>query len=213
LHIDRRTGKILRVYFCKKNGVAVLLVLAGVAHARLVTGGTIRGTVTATTAGPSGVVVWVEGPPGTPPARNAVLTQRKMLFEPALLVVVAGQRVEMPNEDSLAHNVSSRSPARPFDLGIYEQGEVKAVNFPEAGVVDVRCEIHPRMRATILVVPTSFYAQTASGVPFEIKDVPPGKVKVVAWQVGMVEGVPREVTVPAKGDLTVDFTLLTARAQ
>src|SRR5262249_39814956 len=91
----------------------------------------------------STVVVWVEGI--RKPAvvkKRAAISQTGMRFSPSLLVVVAGQTVEMPNDDNVAHNVFSYSPAKKFNLGLYPKGESKTVTFDQPGLVDLFCSIH-----------------------------------------------------------------------
>src|SRR4051794_1805909 len=55
----------------------------------------------------SGVVVYLEGVPGTPPVPkdHAVIRQRQKQFEPPLTIVVRGTTVDFPNEDKIFHNV------------------------------------------------------------------------------------------------------------
>jgi plastocyanin len=182
--------------------LAVFAVPCGTAQA-----GSVRGTVQAAAVAPRGIVVWIEGPTAPVPSETAVLSQQNMAFSPRLLVVVAGQTVAMPNEDSLAHNVFSMSPARPFNLGIYEKGEVKKVSFPEPGLVDVRCSIHRHMSAKVLVVPSAYFVQTDAAVPFEIPAVPEGTYAVKAWREGLAEPSSLQVTVPRDGAATADFSL------
>src|SRR5262249_39611360 len=59
------------------------------------------------------------------------------------------------------HNVFSLSPTRKFDLGQYPRGETKTKQFPNVGVVEVYCNIHPEMAATILVLPNRRFARAA----------------------------------------------------
>jgi hypothetical protein len=53
-----------------------------------------------------------------------------------------------------------------------------------------------------------FFAVSAEDGSFTIKGVPPGKYTVVAWHEGGANGTekPMEVTVPAKGAATADFS-------
>jgi hypothetical protein len=112
-----------------------------------------------------------------------VITQHGAEFQPDFVVVVAGQSVAFPNDDRIAHNVFSVSPARRFDLGHYAQGESRTVLFDRAGIVDVFCNIHDNMHATIVVVPSTFYAVPDAAGRFAIANVPPGAYRVVAYSV------------------------------
>ena len=62
-------------------------------------------------------------------------------------------RSTFPNGDPFLHNVFSQSATRKFDLGSFKLHDEKTKDFPSPGVVDVYCNIHPEMAATILVLP------------------------------------------------------------
>lgn len=190
---------------------AVVGLMPGGAQAGTISGAvnlaaTTRGRPDAKSAA-APVVVWVEGPRASaPPADHLVLSQRSVQFSSPLLVVVAGQIVDMPNEDDVAHNVYSSSAAKPFNLGIYGKGEAKSVTFDRVGLVDVKCSIHHRMRADILVVPNSYYTLAAAGSHYEIRGVPAGEYTLHAWSKTSPEA-QQQVTVPAAGGVTLDVSL------
>ena len=151
------------------------------------------------------VVVWVEGirrfqVPHNRPSISQIGTK----FSPGLLVVVAGQTVEMPNDDNVAHNIFSYSPAKQFNLGIYPKGESRTVTFTKPGVVDLFCSIHRRMNGKLIIVPNPYFAQTAGGDSYRIAAVPAGRYVVKLWTEGMGE-LSKVVTVPARGEVTLDF--------
>jgi plastocyanin len=157
------------------------LVLAGPPAGDL---GSVEGTVNLTgEAGrtPSPVVVYVVGFEEPPPTNVAEIHQRDRRFEPDLLPITAGQRVSFPNDDKFFHNVFSPSPAREFDLGQYSRGNTKLKSFPSVGVIDVYCNIHPEMAATILVLPNRRFAVSLGGGAFRIDGVPAGKWTLYAY--------------------------------
>ena len=79
----------------------------------------------------------------------------------------------------------SLSPGNSFDLGLYNSdGEAKTHAFNEPGSVDVYCNIHPQMQASVLVVPNRHFAKVKPDGTFEIPGVPTGRRKVVAWAPG-----------------------------
>jgi plastocyanin len=162
-----------------------------------------------TVAGASGkedVVVWIDGPmPAAPSPKNGVITQTGIRFSPAFLVVVAGQTIEMPNDDNVTHNVYSTSPAKRFNLGVYEKGQSRSVTFEKPGFVDVKCWLHKRMNATILVVPNRFYARVSAG-QYRISGLPPGTYRVVATMPGAPPAA-KSVVVTKSGAVNLDFTL------
>jgi plastocyanin len=141
-------------------------------------------------------VVWLEGTQKQAASQPVpVMAQRGGQFVPPFLVVVAGQTVSMPNEDDVAHNVYSLSPAKEFNLGYYAKGEVKTVTFDRPGIVEVLCVIHNFMRAQILVVPNPYYSTIAADGSFRIRNIPAGRFTLTFWANGMAS-FSQEVTVP-----------------
>ncbi|MCK6545170.1 hypothetical protein L6R52_04825 [Myxococcota bacterium] len=138
-------------------------------------------------------------PPGAPVAyvfvenvRGALVRDQKVSikqvnkrFQPEWAVVQVGTTVEFPNMDDIYHNVFSLTPGSSFDLGLYKRGESsKEHRFTRAGVVDIYCNIHPRMLASLLVVPNDHFARVKDDGTFELTGVPEGKRKLVAWAPG-----------------------------
>jgi len=104
---------------------------------------------------------------------------------PSWAVIQRGTTIEFPNKDNVYHNVFSQSSGNNFDLGLYNAAAAaKAHTFNEAGAVDVHCNIHPNMNASVLVVPNRHFAKVDAGGTFQIAHVPGGKRKVVAWAPG-----------------------------
>jgi plastocyanin len=185
--------------------LAVALSPATVASAGNIVGKVSSKSATAGKA--DDVAVWVHAiQPARGPSQKATLHQQGLQFSPALMVITAGQTVAMPNEDEVAHNAFSQSEARPFNLGIYAQGQSKDVTFPEPGVVDVQCSMHRRMHATIIVSPSSYHTLAKSGARYEIKNVPAGSYELRGWsqELGEFKG---RVVVPENGAVDVDVVL------
>jgi plastocyanin len=192
--------------FAKTFGLS-LLVLPAFASARTGTG-SITGAVTLTRRGRakqdhSGVVIYVEGPKVTLPAgKSYEIRQIDRHFRPALSVVTVGTTLTFPNDDNVFHNVFSNSSAAKFDLGSYDNGETRSVRLKKPGQVEVYCNIHEQMRATVLVLDTTYYARTDRSGTFVIKDVPAGSHRYMVWQrdgkptqgrVTVVEGAPARI--------------------
>ena len=122
-------------------------------------------------------VVFLDGdgaPAGAPPERLAI-RQRNARFEPEFLVATVGQRVEMPNDDTIFHNVFSFSRPNHFDLGIYPSGELRTLRFEHAGLVKIYCSIHESMSGAILVAPSPWFDTASAAGRFRIEGVPPGE--------------------------------------
>jgi hypothetical protein len=126
---------------------------------------------------------------------------------PDLVAITVGDRVAFPNSDLFLHNVFSPSGARKFDLGSFKKGESKERQFPAPGVVDVYCNIHPEMAATILVLPNRRHARTAADGSFVLDDVPPGVWTVFAYTRRATKPVSAQVKVVAGAEATATLSL------
>jgi plastocyanin len=114
--------------------------------------------------------------------RTLEIKQKDKQFSPQVAVVLRGTNVVFPNFDSIYHNVFSTSGRNSFDLGAYRAGETpRAVVLSTPGVVDIFCNIHARMTASVLVVPSSVYTKVGSDGSFRLENVPVGSRKIVAW--------------------------------
>jgi len=92
--------------------------------------------------------------------QRATIEQSGKRFMPGWAVVQRGTTITFPNKDNIYHNVFSLSPGNSFDLGLYNSSaEAKSHTFSEPGPVDVYCNIHPQMAASVLVVPNRHYAK------------------------------------------------------
>lgn len=143
-------------------------------------------------------------PPANPPPMRIV--QRDAVFEPHVLPVVVGTSVLWPNEDDIFHNVFSMTDAQDFNLGYYKRERVPEVRFDKLGRVDVFCAIHTNMHCIILVLPNPYFALVDAHRRYVIRGVPAGTYRVRAWH-ERLPGQVKEVTVPAEGEVKLDFTL------
>jgi plastocyanin len=187
--------------------VLFLASAAAPAFAQVATG-EVTGTVKVTRSGAivdsSGVVVYLVGFEEPPPKQAVEIRQRGKRFIPDLVAVTAGQNVSFPNDDAFLHNVFSPSGVRPFDLGQYPRGETKTKRFPGVGVVEVFCNIHPEMAATILVLPNRRFARVGADGRFRIAGVPPGRWSLYAYS--------RRAAVPVRAQVDVTAGAATATA-
>jgi plastocyanin len=133
---------------------------------------------------PPVAVVYLEGsfprPAGTP---TATMVQKDLTFQPAILPVLVGTRVEFPNLDDTYHNIFSYSPAKRFDLGRYRSDErpIPSEVFDVAGLVTLRCDIHEHMRALILVLDTPYFAVSDPQGLYRLQGLPQGRFKLKVW--------------------------------
>lgn len=153
------------------------------------------------------VIVYVVG--FAEPNADAVATiaQKGRAFVPELVAITVNDKVAFPNFDPLLHNVFSQSSARKFDLGSFTRGESKERRFPEPGVVDVYCNIHPEMAATILVLPNRRHTRVNADGTFVIEGVPSGAWTVFAYARRATKPVSAKVTVLAGAESRVELAI------
>ncbi|MEZ4362751.1 MAG: hypothetical protein R3B48_21350 [Kofleriaceae bacterium] len=181
-------------------------------------GGALRGTIKVVDSdgavvSPAGAIVYIVGFAEEPPRQAATIEQRNRRFVPELVAITAGQEVSFPNRDALLHNVFSSSGARPFDLGSYKQGESKRKAFPKLGVIDVYCNIHPEMAATILVLPNRRWVRVDDSGRFSLEGVPPGRWTAFAYARLASKPVSAPIEIADGAATTVDLTIVRGAAQ
>ena len=150
------------------------------------------------------VFVYVDGVKG-PPVRGKTIEirQENKQFSPRLAVVQAGTNIIFPNYDSVYHNVFSTSPRNTFDLGSYRAGDKpRAVTLTSPGVVEIFCNMHQKMTADVLVVPSNLYTKVHADGTFRLDNVPVGARRLVAWSPN-AKPVQQKVDVTASGGQAV----------
>jgi plastocyanin len=170
------------------------------------------GEITGNVGGAKGVsAVYLEAIPGKtfpPPAKSLVMDQRKLLFQPHIIVVPVGATVEFLNSDNLSHNIFwpavSGNKKLGHNLGTWPTGQKRAFKFDTPGIVPLLCNVHPEMSGYVVVTPTPFSTETDASGSYKIANVPDGSYTVSAWHEGFkIQSKP--VTVASETKL--DFTL------
>ena len=154
------------------------------------------------------VIVSVVGFTEPPTDKISTIAQKGRKFVPDLIAVTVNEKVEFPNYDTFLHNVFSQSVPRKFDLGSFKRGESKTKDFPAPGVVDVYCNIHPEMAATILVLPNRRHTLAAPDGKFVLDGVPPGDWTVFAYTRRATVPASAKVSVKPGADVAIDFALV-----
>ncbi|MCI3946822.1 hypothetical protein K0038_03896 [Pseudomonas syringae] len=162
-------------------------------------------------------VVTLKGPPGAAPlVLQASMDQRDQEFSPHVLAVHTGTQVKFPNSDNIRHQVYSFSPAKRFELRLYEGTPSDPLLFDKPGVVVLGCNIHDWMVGYIYVTDEPWFGVTDSNGQVRFDQVPVGHYVATLWH-PQIEGMQPvsggEFDVPAAG-LTQRFSLpLEAKAE
>jgi plastocyanin len=156
---------------------------------------------------PPAAIVYLEGNfSGAQKERPLLhMAQKNINFLPNLIAVQAGTTVDFPNLDDTYHNVFSYSKLKRFDLGRYRKDEKPGlVLFDKPGVITVHCEIHERMRGTILVLDTPHFVKTDTDGRYRLEQLPAGRFILKAW---VAENDVRERPVELKENSTLHVDL------
>ena len=84
-------------------------------------------------------------------AASVTVAQKGRLFSVEEVTVKKGDAVLFNNDDTVPHNVVSKTKGNEFDLGYQPPGASTPVTFDALGDVNVICTIHPRMKMTVHV--------------------------------------------------------------
>jgi plastocyanin len=168
-------------------------------------------------ANASQAVVWLTpvGTPVDPPQPKASeipqLVQKNKAFHPSLLVIPVGGKVEFPNHDPFFHNVFSLFEGKRFDLGLYESGTTRFVQFDKPGISFIFCNIHAQMSAVVIALATPYYAVSDARGDLTIPQVPPGRYELQVFHSSVapdtLRALNREITIAPGATSLGTFTL------
>jgi plastocyanin len=139
------------------------------------------------------------------PKDPVVLDQSGCKYHPHVLGIMAGQTVDIKNDDMTTHNIhptpkdnrewnESQPPSSPAIEKNFAREEI---------MLPVKCNQHPWMKMYINVVKTPFYAVTDKSGKYEIKGLPPGDYTIAFVHEKLGEQ-DQKVTVSAKDSKTLD---------
>ncbi len=135
------------------------------------------------------------------------LDNRECRFVPHVQAASVGQWLMVRNSDPILHTAHAhfKSGQPDFNLGLYP-GKVSRKPLVSPGIVTIVCDVHPWMRATIVVTEHPYHAVTDILGEYEIRDIPPGNYRLKVWHesLGTQE---KPVEVKGRGVSKVDFFL------
>ncbi|HUO13865.1 MAG TPA: carboxypeptidase regulatory-like domain-containing protein [Verrucomicrobiae bacterium] len=132
--------------------------------------------------------------PRQKPSQIPQLVQKDKAFHPSLLVIPVGGKVEFPNHDPFFHNVFSLFEGKRFDLGLYESGTTRFVQFDKPGISFIFCNIHAQMSAVVIALSTPYYAISDSRGNLSIPNAPPGRYRVEIFHSSVAPDILRALT-------------------
>jgi hypothetical protein len=116
------------------------------------------------------------------PTEPVVLAQKNCTYVPHVLGIMAGQPLELRNDDPTLHNIHAVPDAnREFNMGQPIQGMRQQHVFSAKEVmVPFKCDVHNWMRAYVGVLDNPFYTVSKNDGSFELKGLPPGTYTIEA---------------------------------
>ena len=139
------------------------------------------------------------------PKDAVTIDQQGCKYHPHVLGVMAGQNIEIKNDDQTTHNIHPTPQAnREWNESQPPKGAAIEKNFArEEIMLPVKCNQHPWMKMYINVVKSPLFAVTDKDGKYEIKDLPPGDYTLAFVQEKLGEQ-DQKVTLAAKDSKVVD---------
>lgn len=117
------------------------------------------------------------------PSEGVNLDQKGCRYHPHVFGLQVGQPLEISNSDPTLHNVHAVAKVnQEFNIGQYVAGMKTTKRFTAREVmVPFKCDVHGWMSAYAGVLDHPYFAVTANGGKFELKDLPAGTYTIEAW--------------------------------
>ena len=165
--------------------------------------------IVSATGGLQNVFVQVLGAEGEFPVQKErpSLVQRGCQFIPHVQVIPAGSRVNIMNEDGIAHNLHTLSVENPsfnrLQPGVKKRMITKKADLVIPEIIPLKCDLHGWMNAWIIVADHPYHAISDQEGSFQISGIPAGTYTVQFWHetLGIQS---QEVTVQTGADTKVN---------
>lgn len=141
------------------------------------------------------------------PKQAVALDQKGCMYDPHVVALMAGQTLEVKNNDQTTHNI------HPMPKDNREWNKVQPPGAPPIDdtfaraedAIPVKCNVHPWMKSYVFVFKNPYYAVTTKDGTFTLSNLPPGTYTIEAWQekYGTVD---QTVTIGPKESKAVTFT-------
>jgi plastocyanin len=140
------------------------------------------------------------------PSEPVEIDQNGCIYRPHVVGVQTGQPLQFRNSDPTLHNVHTQAEHSPdMNFGMPVQNATRVTRFgnPEV-MIQVKCDVHPWMRAYVGVLDHPYFMVTGADGTFELSGVPPRDYVLEAWheRFGRVSAT---LTLPVAGEANVRF--------
>jgi hypothetical protein len=113
------------------------------------------------------------------------IDQKNCEFRPhstAMMVGPQGQKLVLKSSDPTGHNIRIGAFNNNLNQMLAPNGEMTWNPVSERRPISVNCDIHPWMKANLMVFDHPYFAVTGEDGSFEITGVPAGAQQLVIWQ-------------------------------
>ena len=117
------------------------------------------------------------------PNETAILDQKNCQYEPRIIAVRVGQKVDFLNSDTTFHNVKSMSKNNEnFNVAMPSKNDkiTKVFQKPEI-FIESKCSVHPWMSASIAVMDHPYFSVSNERGEYSIPQLPAGTYTLEAW--------------------------------
>tara|TARA_Y100000996_G_scaffold145255_1_gene111760 strand:+ start:1952 stop:2680 length:729 start_codon:yes stop_codon:yes gene_type:complete len=132
------------------------------------------------------VIVWLkdvkyEGELSSDPA---MIDQIGCLYTPHVNAFTTNQKVFIKNSDKTLHNVNSQSKVNESFNSAQPAGvpDIEKTFSSAEKPFYIKCDVHPWMKAWVMVADHPYFAITDENGNFKIDNVPAGEYEVIFWQ-------------------------------
>jgi len=146
-----------------------------------------------------------------PKGQSLVMQNLSCRFHQRANATIVGNQLEIVNKDPIMHNTHIRRETKFGStlINVVQPVGTKPITreLQQPDFLDVRCDAHPFMHASIHVFEHPYYAVTDEAGVFELPQVPPGTYQLHLWH--ELLGTQQEtINIPAKGDsVTVNLEM------
>jgi plastocyanin len=116
------------------------------------------------------------------PAKHGEIAQSDCMYAPRIQGVVAGQEIDIKNQDATLHNVHTFKGNETWFNQAQPKGSPEiSKELEDTKLIKFTCDVHPWMRGFVVVSSHPFFAVTGKDGTFSIDKVPAGKYDIEAW--------------------------------